>query len=283
MADSTTNRNIMSVSWGDHLEAWDGDDALDRPNRILRCAERWRREFGAGTIYWREMMSWSKFRICFTAPGAPPRRVFEDYERKGYDEHELITTKLKEMGYKVYMYATMFDEGYPLSERWQGGTFGWQSQFTMANPEYLARDREGRPHYGVMEYAYPDVRRYTIRRILSVLGNYDFDGVFVCTRSQSKPAVHGDQFGFNAPVVEEYERRYGVDIMRRNFELEPWRRLRGEGVNPVPEGTAVGAQCPGNAAGDRSSHGKLHRSPTGQPLPGLEDLGPGEAGRRSCH
>ena len=81
-----------------------------------------------------------------------------------------------------------------------------------------------------MEYAYPDVRRYTIRRILSALGDYDFDGVFVCTRSQSKPAVHGDQFGFNEPVVEEYERRYGVDMMRRNFDLEPWRRLRGEGV-----------------------------------------------------
>ena len=230
MAHRNTKRNIMSVSWGDHLEAWDGDDALDQPGKILRCAERWRSEFGAGAIYWREMRSWSKFRICFSAPGAPPRRLFDDYERKGYDEHELITTQLKEMGYKVYMYTTMFDEGLPLSESWQGGVYGWQSQFTMANLEYLARDREGRPHYGVMEYAYPDVRRYTIRRILSVLGNYDFDGVFVCTRSQSKPAVHGDQFGFNAPVVEEYERRYGVDIMRRNFELEPWRRLRGEGV-----------------------------------------------------
>ena len=230
MADSKPNRNIMSVSWGDHLEAWDGDDAMDQPDKILRCAERWQTEFGAGAIYWREMRSWSKFRIGFTPPGAPPRKVFDDYERKGYDEHELITTQVKEMGYKVYMYATMFDEGFPLSEGWQGGIYGWQSQFTMANPEYLARDKEDRPHFGIMEYSYPDVRRYTIRRILSALGDYDFDGVFVCTRSQSKPAVHGDQFGFNEPVIEEYERRYGVDMMRRNFDLEPWRRLRGEGV-----------------------------------------------------
>ncbi len=71
----------MNVSWGDHLEAWDGDDAMDRPGKILRCAERWRREFGAGAVYWREMKTWSKFRICFSAPGAPPRRVFEDYEQ----------------------------------------------------------------------------------------------------------------------------------------------------------------------------------------------------------
>ena len=62
----------MNVSWGDHLEAWDGDDAMDRPGRILRCAERWRREFGAGAVYWREMKTWSKFRICFSAPGARP-------------------------------------------------------------------------------------------------------------------------------------------------------------------------------------------------------------------
>ena len=88
MAENDTKRTVMNVSWGDHLEAWDGDDAMDRPGRILRCAERWRREFGAGAIYWREMKTWSKFRICFSAPGAPPRRVFEDYERQGFGEHE---------------------------------------------------------------------------------------------------------------------------------------------------------------------------------------------------
>ena len=51
MVNSGTNRNIMSVSWGDHLEAWDGDDALDQPDRILRSAERWQSECDAGAIY----------------------------------------------------------------------------------------------------------------------------------------------------------------------------------------------------------------------------------------
>ena len=83
MADSNTNRNIMSVSWGDHLEAWDGDDALDQPDKILRCAERWKSEFGAGAIFWREMRSWSKFRIGFTPPAPRPERSSTTTSAKG--------------------------------------------------------------------------------------------------------------------------------------------------------------------------------------------------------
>ena len=37
-----------------------------------------------------------------------------------------------------------------------------------------------------------------------------------------------DQFGFGKPIVEEYKRRYGVDILRQQFDLEKWRRLCGE-------------------------------------------------------
>ena len=222
--------NVMSVSWGDHLEAWDGDAALDSAEKILRCAEEWKSVHGAGAIYWREMRTMRRFRVSFSAPGSPPREVFTTYDNLGFDEHELITTELKEMGYEVYMYATMFDEGYPLSEGWQGGIYGWQSQFSMANPECLATDKEGRPHYGILEYGHGDARRYAIRRILAGLEGYAFDGVFVCTRSQSKPAVYGDQFGFNPPVVEEFEKRYGINILERNFDLDAWRRLRGESV-----------------------------------------------------
>ena len=151
MADGNTKRIVMNCSWGDHLEAWDGDDAMDRPGRILRCAERWRREFGAGAVYWREMKTWSKFRICFSAPGAPPRRVFEDYERQDFDEHELITTRLREMGYKVYLYATMYDEGYLVNDEDHYGIKGvddhgipsyWSIPLVKGSPAYQgAMDR----------------------------------------------------------------------------------------------------------------------------------------------
>jgi hypothetical protein len=62
---------------------------------------------------------------------------------------------------------------------------------------------------------------------LSLLSGYDFDGLFVCLRSQSRPADFADQYGFNEPVRQEYSACYGRDIYREDFDLQLWRDLLG--------------------------------------------------------
>ncbi len=42
------------------------------------------------------------------------------------------------------------------------------------------------------------------RRFKRLLAAGDFDGLFVCLRSQSLPADVADQFGFNRPVHDEF-------------------------------------------------------------------------------
>ena len=49
---------------------------------------------------------------------------------------------------------------------------------------------------------------------------FDFDGVFLSVRSHAPPAEHADQFGFNEPVVKEFQRRYGRNILQTSFNLE---------------------------------------------------------------
>ena len=265
MTDSRSNRNIMSVSWGDHLEAWDGDDAMDQPDKILRCAERWQSEFDAGAIYWREMRSWSKFRIGFTPPGAPPRKVFDDYERKGYDEHELITTQVQEMGYKVYMYATMFDEGFPLSEGWQGRHLRLAEPVHHGQPRVLGPGQGGPSplrHHGVLlsgraplhDPAHPvGLGGLRFRRGL---------------RLYPLPVQTGRP---RRPVrIQRARRRRVRTALRRRHDAEEFRfgamaPLAGGGGDPVPEGAAVGPQRPGDEIGNRRACRELHRPPSGQP------------------
>ena len=52
--------------------------------------------------------------------------------------------------------------------------------------------------------------------------------VYIDFRNEFSHPEFGDQFGFGKPIVEEYKRRYGVDILREQFDLEKWRRLCGE-------------------------------------------------------
>ena len=107
--------------------------------------------------------------------------------------------------------------------------FPWQFKSVHDNPQYQLVDRKGqRYYYGVMEWAYPEARRYWTGNIKRVLDKYDVDGIYMDTRTESMAPDYADQFGFNEPIVQEYKRRYGVDILHEDFDLESWRQLRGE-------------------------------------------------------
>ena len=79
-----------------------------------------------------------------------------------------------------------------------------------------------------------------LERILNIIEeacDYGVDGLFLCTRSHSwRPGLSGrqtypemtDEFGFEPPVVEEYQRRHGVDIRTQGFDNQLWQRVKGD-------------------------------------------------------
>jgi hypothetical protein len=107
--------------------------------------------------------------------------------------------------------------------------FTWQSKFVHDHPQFQSIDRrQRRYHYGVLEWAYPEARQYWLADVRRILDKYAVDGIYMDTRTEAMSPEHADQFGFNAPVVAEFEKRYGVNILREDFDLELWRSLRGE-------------------------------------------------------
>jgi hypothetical protein len=110
-----------------------------------------------------------------------------------------------------------------------GQHVAWQSELTRMHPEWLVVDRAGRTRQrGVVSLAYQEARRALIDRWVGLIAPTQFDGLFLCFRSQSRPADHGDQFGFNEPVRADFAARHGVDILRDEFDLQAWRDLLGE-------------------------------------------------------
>ncbi len=81
--------------------------------------------------------------------------------------------------------------------------------------------------WGVLCYAYEEVRRHMADRIESLVAGTAFDGVFLCLRSQARPADHADQFGFNDPVRADLLASTGKDILKEDFDLAAWRRQNG--------------------------------------------------------
>jgi len=234
---ASKSSNIVNVSWGDHLDFGEGEGQLETPDKLVRGIARWRDDLNAGKIVWREIRSSSAHFERFRAAGVLEPTPRDD----SWDEHRILLDEAHAHGMKVYVYVDMFDEGWPLApaevravsyhNKYHAKDVAAQSRFTIAHPEFLSVDRSGRTrHYGVMCYAYPEVRDYMLSIYKEVLEGYDWDGLFLCTRSQSKPADFADQFGFNEPIVEEYQRRHHVNILEGDFDLDSWRRLQGEYV-----------------------------------------------------
>ena len=224
--------NIVSVSWGDHLSFGEGDGRLDTPEKLQRRLPVWRDELGAGALHWRMLRS----RIPGIYSAAPGYRHPSDTAAGGlaWDDFAIVPAMARDAGLSPWLYVTVFDEGWPLAadhvrrvsyhNEMHGQHVAWQSNLTRDHPEWLAIDREGRERQqGVVSLAYPEARRAFVGRWIDLIAPTQFDGLFLCLRSQSKPAETADQFGFNEPARRHLFEKTGVDVAREPFDIEIWR------------------------------------------------------------
>jgi hypothetical protein len=199
--------------------------------------ENWREQLEAAIIHWRCTRDRIKGRFY---AGKGYHHFFK--ARKSdidWNDFEVVPELAHNLGIQIYLYVSLFDEGWPLlpknvrdvsyHNKMHCQHVSWQSDFSRRNPQYAVVDRTLCKHmWGVLCLAYPEVRRHLISRYRRLLKAGDFDGLFVCFRSQSKPAEYADQFGFNEPIRQEYLKRYGKDIIEEDFDLQKWRDLLGE-------------------------------------------------------
>lgn len=236
--------NIVSVSWGDHLTFGEGEGRLDTPDAVKRRIDAWRTELDATALHWRVLRARIPGRFSAARGYRHPSQVAA--ARIGWDDLALVPRLAREAGIETWLYVSLFDEGFPLAplrERrdshhnaMHGQHVAWQSDLTRCHPEWVVIDRSGRRRqWGVVCLAYADARRAFIDRWLRLLEGTDFTGLFVCLRSQSKPAQHADEFGFNEPVRADFASRFGRDIVREDFDVQAWRDLLGSYLTTILE------------------------------------------------
>jgi hypothetical protein len=234
--------NIVSVSWGDHLSFGEGDGRLDTPEKLQRRLRVWRDELGAGSLHWRMLRS----RIAGTYSAAPGYRHPSDTAARKleWDDFAIVPAMAREEGLSPWLYVTVWDEGWPLApdemrrvsyhNDMHGQHVAWQSDLTRDHPQWLVVDRDGRERQqGVVSLSYPEARRAFIDRWTRLIEATTFDGLFLCLRSQSRPADSGDQFGFNDPARRDFLERDGVDVTRESYDAQTWRDLLGSYVTAL--------------------------------------------------
>jgi len=237
MAPPDNRRHIVSVSWADHLTFGEGDGRLDTPDALARRLEAWRDELGAHALHWRMLRARIPGR--FSAARGYRHPSLTAARSLTWDDFEHLPRLAHQAGLTAWLYVSVFDEGWPLPpaavrekshhNAMHGQHVSWQSHLTRSHPEWIVVDRTGRRRqHGVVSLAYPEARQAFIDRWLRLVRPTKFDGLFVCLRSQSRPADHGDQFGFNEPACADFKARYGIDVRRDEFDRQAWRDLLGD-------------------------------------------------------
>ncbi|MBM4080194.1 MAG: hypothetical protein FJ278_10890 [Planctomycetes bacterium] len=225
--DTTNLANALGVSWGDAIVVNKGWRMLNKPEHAKPLVAECQR-MGVKKVFLR---CDHEFIMNFCE-----RRMPDDHwymKAIKAVEGDMMAEIIKEChaaGIKVYAYQSIFDCGSPTTYLYGGNTpYIWQSKFTIAHPEYLVESRDGKERqWGVLCYACPEARQYIISVFKNALAKWPFDGLYICTRSHSKRAEFADQFGYNAPIAEEFKRRHGVDIRTQDFSKPQWWDLQGE-------------------------------------------------------
>ena len=242
--DDIENKNWMP-GYSHHVQRYHTKESIEASMAKLK-------EKGASVIYWRLMWDGApddeieKYSFRVQAEKDALRRQFVNTPY-AWDPHELRwpVAVAHKLGMKIYAWIVPYNMGSPPGAYTELGIkpalvhypavtitetqFPWMYSYLRKNPQYQLVDRTGkRYHYGVLEWGYPEARRYWTNIVQDIVGRYDVDGVYIDTRTECMAPDFADQFGFNDPVVDEYKRRHGVDIRTEDFDLEKWRALRGE-------------------------------------------------------
>jgi uncharacterized lipoprotein YddW (UPF0748 family) len=112
--------------------------------------------------------------------------------------------------------------------------WGCISKFSREHPQFRWVKRSGMPYNSQLSFAFEEVRQYKLAIVKEILG-YDIDGVFfdwVRTGDvRNDPQVTADgaaDFGYEKPLVEGFEKEYGLHPTELPNWEDRWVRYRAE-------------------------------------------------------
>ena len=142
-----------------------------------------------------------------------------------FNPPEIFIREGHKRGMKVIMWIDIFDDMYS----------GHRSKFIDEHPYCQWTSRDGQSYFkGLISYAWKESREFRVKQAKELLA-LGADGIHCSTSAHCRhlPNRHEDDFyGFEQPVVDEYQKRYGIDIRSDNsFDKDTWHTIKGDFMN----------------------------------------------------
>lgn len=208
----------------------------DSPATVDALFEWLQKTYGVSRMYWRgeQERLWlanQEFR--------PENPLYRDWwtnwishlvHEVRVEDYAIRAARKRDM--EIYVFTALFDYG-ARGDAGGCGSFPYatQDKLLLDHPEWRPVDRWGeRTAAGPPEFCYPEVRKALVDRHVKCVEGPGYDGISFYTYVENMGQRYMDEFGYNEPIVQEFRRRYGVDIRREPFDKDKWNKLRGEYV-----------------------------------------------------
>jgi len=238
------NRELMDegtdcyISTGDNH--WLGLSlAMDSERSITDAITMMKELYGTKVLYWRGLQEAAWVRTMHVRPEnfryATAHKWFKHLV-ENVETEKIVNRVGKQLGVEVWGVSTLGDWGSPAdTPGFNDYPFNCESKLRLDHPEWVPVDKYGyRRQGGTIELAYPDARKALIDLHIDLIKEAGYSGVSFLTYVENFSLRFEDEFGYSAPIVEEFNKRFKIDIRTEPFtksaSREDWYKLRGEYV-----------------------------------------------------
>ena len=142
--------------------------------------------------------------------------------------NDIAVRSARKLGLGIWVTEALFDHG---GQPEVSNPMVYEDRLRIDHPEWAPVNRYGtRRHNGIVALWYPEARAALVERYSRFMVDKGYDGIHFYTYTENWGLRYDDEFGYDPPIVEEFKRRYGVDILNEEFDAEAWGRLLGEHV-----------------------------------------------------
>ncbi len=202
---------------GDHL--WRRQiEPVDSPATINAMLEWMSETYSISRLYWRggQTMMWDEhFRIGPEKLLAYDWTLWKHHLYHDLKINEAAVSAAHKHKMEAFLYTGLFEFGVQ-PDIGVIGPYPFEDEIRREHPQWCPVDRWGeRRCPGPVSFCYPQARKLIIDRYVKNLKQYNYDGICFYTYVENCGILYEDEFGFNQPIIEEFNKRFpNVDLKR---------------------------------------------------------------------